>query len=109
MSCYFEKRYYKYQWISNNLRQIQSQNKVWVCESSKLYDWSVKRFLQDNDIEIYSAHYKWKHGVAKRLVRTLKNKKERRDKSKKIWLKLQKMCIKKWHYTVDKYCNTHIS
>ena len=34
----------------------------------------MKSWLQDNDMEMYSAHYEGKSVVAERFIRTLKNK-----------------------------------
>ena len=34
----------------------------------------MKSWSQDNDIEIYSTHSKWKSVVAERFIRNLKNK-----------------------------------
>ena len=49
-------------------------NKIWVDESTKFYNRSMKSFLQNNNIEIYSAHSEGKSVVAKRFIRTLENK-----------------------------------
>ena len=48
-------------------------NTVWVDKSSKFYKRLMKSWLQDNDIDMYSAHNKWKFVVAERFIRTLKN------------------------------------
>ena len=52
----------------------QKLNKVWVHKGSEFYNRSIKSFLQNNDIEIYSTPNAGKSVVAKRLIRTLKNK-----------------------------------
>ena len=49
-------------------------NKIWVDKASEFYDNSFKKWLKDNDIEIYSIHNEGKSVVAKRFIRTLKNK-----------------------------------
>ena len=49
-------------------------NKIWVDKSSEFYNRSVKSWLQDNDIEIYSAHNKGKSVVVERFIRTYENK-----------------------------------
>ena len=50
-------------------------NKVWVDKGSEFYNRSMKPWLQDNDIEMYSTHKKeGKYVVAERFIRTLKNK-----------------------------------
>ena len=47
-------------------------NKIWVEKGSKFYNRSMKTFLQDNDIEMYSTHNERKSIVAERFIRTLK-------------------------------------
>ena len=46
-------------------------NKVWVDKGSKFHNRSMKSWLQDNDIEIYSTHNESKSVVAERFTRTL--------------------------------------
>ena len=43
-------------------------DKIWIYKGSKLYNKSVKSWLQINDIEIYSAHNGGKSFVAKGLI-----------------------------------------
>ena len=49
-------------------------NKTWVDKGSGFYNNSFKKWLQDNDIEIYSTHNEGKSVIAERFIRTLKNK-----------------------------------
>ena len=49
-------------------------NKIWVDKGSEFYNNSFKKWLKDNDIEIYSIHNEGKSVVAERLIRTLKTK-----------------------------------
>ena len=49
-------------------------NKIWVDQSSKFYNTHFKRWLKDNNIEMYSTHNEGKSVVAERFIRTLKNK-----------------------------------
>ena len=49
-------------------------NKIWVDKSSEFYNNSFKKWLQGNDIEMYSTHNEGKSVVAERFIRTLKNK-----------------------------------
>ena len=49
-------------------------NKTWVDKESKVYNRSMKSWLQDNDIEMYSRHTGEKSFVAEMFLRTLKNK-----------------------------------
>ena len=49
-------------------------NKIWVNKGSEFYNISFKKWLKDNDIEMYSIHNKGKSVVAERFIRTLKTK-----------------------------------
>ena len=49
-------------------------NKIWVDKGSEFYNRSMKLWLQDHDLEMYSAHNKGKSVVAERFIRILKNK-----------------------------------
>ena len=50
-------------------------NKIWIDKGSEFYNRSMKSFLQNNDIEMYSTHNEGKSVVtAKRFIRTLKAK-----------------------------------
>ena len=49
-------------------------NKIWVDKGSEFYNASFKKWLQDNDIVIYSTHNEGKSVVAERFIRTLKSK-----------------------------------
>ena len=49
-------------------------NKILVDKISEFYNNSFKKWLQDNDIEMYSTHNEGKSVIAKRFIRTLKNK-----------------------------------
>ena len=46
-------------------------NKIWVDKVTEFYDNSFKKWLKDNDIEMYSRHNEGKSVVAERF-RTLK-------------------------------------
>ena len=48
-------------------------NKIWVDKGSEFYSASFKKWLQDNDIVMYSKHNKGKSVVAERSIRTLKS------------------------------------
>ena len=63
-------------------------NKIWVDKCSECYKRSMKLFLQNNNIEMYSMHNEGKSNVAERFIRTLKNKIYRY-----MTYKNQKMCI----------------
>ena len=48
-------------------------NKIWADKGSEFYNNSFKKWLKDNDIEMYSIHNEGKSVVAERFIRTLKN------------------------------------
>ena len=82
--------YNKYAWIDplknkkgitsisafqKNLKESNRKlNKTWVDKGKKLYNRSMKWWLEKNDIEMYSTHNERKSVVAERFIRTLKNK-----------------------------------
>ena len=49
-------------------------NKVWVDQGSEFYNTHFKKWLKDNNIEMYSTHNEGKYVVVERFIRTLKNK-----------------------------------
>ena len=49
-------------------------NKIWVDKGSKFYNSSFKKWLKDNDIDMYSIHDEGKSVFAERFIRTLKTK-----------------------------------
>ena len=49
-------------------------NKIWVDKGSEFYNSSFKKWLKDNDIEMYSTNNEGKCAIAERFIRTLKNK-----------------------------------
>ena len=49
-------------------------NKKWVDKGRKFYNSSMKSWLQENDIEIFSTRLEGKSVVAVRFIRTLKTK-----------------------------------
>ena len=49
-------------------------NKIWVDRGSEFYNDSFKKWLNDNDIEMYSTHNEGKSVVAEIFIRTLKTK-----------------------------------
>ena len=50
------------------------RNKIWVDKGSEFYNNSFKKWLKDNDVEMYSIHNEGKSVVAERFIRTLKTK-----------------------------------
>ena len=49
-------------------------NKIWIDNASKFYNSSVKKWLEDNNIEMYSIYNEGKSVAAERFIRTLKTK-----------------------------------
>ena len=49
-------------------------NKIWVDQSSEFYNSQFKKFLKENNIEIYSTYNEGKSVVAERFIKTLQNK-----------------------------------
>ena len=47
-------------------------NKIWVDKGSEFYNAYFKKWLQDNNIVMYSTHNEGKSVVAERFIRTLK-------------------------------------
>ena len=56
------------------LHSMRKPNKIWVDKSSKFYNSSFRKWLKDNDIEMYLTHIEGKSVVVERFIRTLKNK-----------------------------------
>ena len=77
-------------------------NKIWVDKGSESYNASFKKWLQGNDIVMYSAHNEEKSVVAERFITTLKSKicKYMTSLSKNGY-------IDKVDDTVDEYNNTY--
>ena len=48
-------------------------NKIWVDQGSEFCNNFFKKWLKDNNIEMYSTHNEGKSVVAERFIRTLKN------------------------------------
>ena len=77
-------------------------NKIWVDKGSEFYIRSMKSWLQDNDIAMYSTNNEGKSVVAERFIRTLKNKnyKYMTSISKNVY-------VDKLDDIVDEYNNTY--
>ena len=43
-------------------------NKIWTDKGSELYNRSMKSWLQDNDIKLYSTHHEKKSVVAEKFI-----------------------------------------
>ena len=92
--------------ITNAFQEILDEsghkpNKIWVDKGSEFYNRSMKSWLQDNDIEIYSTHNEGNYVVAERFIRTLM------DKIYKYMTAISKnVHIDKLDDIVNKYNNT---
>ena len=75
-------------------------NKIWVDKGSEFYNNSFKKWLKDNDVEMYSIHSEGKSVIAEIFIRTLKNKifKHMTAISKNV-------CFDVFDYIVNKYNN----
>ena len=79
-------------------------NKIWVDKSSEFYNKSMKSWLQDNNMEMYSTSNEEKCIVAERFIRTLKTK-----IYKYMTSISQNVYIDKLDNIVNKYNNTYHS
>ena len=79
-------------------------NKIWVDQGSEFTIIIFKKWLEDNDITMYSTHNEGKSVVAERFIRTLKNKiyKHMTAISKNVYFDVL-------DDIVDKYNNTYHS
>ena len=84
--------------IDNSKRK---PNKRWVDQGSEFYNTLFKKWLKDNNIEMYSTHNEGNSVAAERFIRTLKNKiyKHMTAISKNVYFNVLNI--------VDKYNNTY--
>ena len=77
-------------------------NKIWVDQGSEFYNKSFKKWLKDNNIEMYLTHNEGKSVVAERFIKTLNNKiyKHMTAISKNVYFDVL-------NDIVDKYSNTY--
>ena len=59
---------------STELHSKRKPNKIWIDKGGEFYNNYFKKWLQDNDIAMYTTHNEKKSVVAERFIRTLKNK-----------------------------------
>ena len=93
--------------IVNALQKILKEsdkrpNKTWVDKINEFYNNSFKKWLKDNDIEMYSIHNEGKSAIAERFIRTLKNK-----IYKYMTIISKNVYIDKLDDIVDEYNNTY--
>ena len=79
--------------------------KIWVDNGSEFYNRSMKSWLRDNDIEMFSTHNEEKFVAAERFIRILKNKiyKNMTSISKNVYIDKLADIVNKYH---NKYHNT---
>ena len=77
-------------------------NKIWVDKGSKFYNNSFKKWLKDNDIEMYLIHNEGKSVVSERFIRTLKT-----NIYKYMTLVSKNVYIDQLDNIVDEYNNTY--
>ena len=74
---------------STELHSGRKPNKVGVDKGSEFYNSSFKKWLKDNDIEMYSIHNGGKSVAVERFIRTLKNKMYKYTNSvSKMWISI---------------------
>ena len=79
-------------------------NKIWVDQGGEFYNKLFNRFLKINNIEMYSVYNEGKSVVAKRFIRTLKNKifKHMTSVSKSVYFVVLDDIVNKYNNTVHK-------
>ena len=77
-------------------------NKIWVDKGREFYNNFLKKWLKDNDIEMYWTHNEGKSVVAEKFMRTLKTK-----IYKYMTLISKNVNIDKLDDFVNEYNNTH--
>ena len=87
--------------LSDSNRKL---NKIWVDQGSELHNKSFKDFLKINNIEMYSTYNEGKSVVAKRFIRTLKNKifKYMTTISKNVYIDVLNDIVNKYNNTVHR-------
>ena len=76
-------------------------NKIWVDQGSEFYNRDFKKWLSDNNIEMYSTYHEGKSVVAERFIRTLKNKlyKHMTATSKNVYYNVLDDVVRKYNNT----------
>ena len=96
--------------IANALQHIlvsskRKPNKIWVDQGSEFYSNSFKKWLEDNDTEMYSTYNEEKSVAAERFIRTLKNKvyKHMTAVSKNVYFDVLNYIVEKYNNTSQNY------
>ena len=76
-------------------------NKIWVDKGSEFYNNYFKKWLRDNNIEMYSIHNEGRSVIAERFIRTIKNKiyKYMTSISKNVYVDKLDDMVKKYNNT----------
>ena len=76
-------------------------DKIWVYKGSGFYNNSFKKWIKENDIEMYSTNNEGKSVIAERFIRTLKNKiyKYMTSISKNVYIDKLDDIVKKYNNT----------
>ena len=79
-------------------------NQIWVDQGSEFYNTHFKKWLKDNNIEMYSTHNEGKFAVAERFIRALKNKiyKQMTAIFKNVYFDVLNDTVDKYNYTYHK-------
>ena len=92
--------------ITNAFKKIIKQsnrkpNKIWLDQGGEFYNQLFKRWLSDNGIIMYSTYNEGKSVVAKRFIRTLKNKlyKHMTDTGKNVYYDVLDDVVNKYNNT----------
>ena len=110
MGCSFERQkrnsyFNEFQKLLGNSKR--KPNKIWVDQGGEFYNNLFKKWLKDNNIKIYSTHNEGESVVAKRFIRTLKNKiyKHMTAVSKNMYFDVLDdvvdKCNNKYHRTIE--------
>ena len=94
-----------FQSILNNSKR--KPNKLWVDQGGEFYNSHFKKWLKDNNIEMYSTHNEGKSAVAEIFIRTLKNKiyKHMTAISKNVYFDVLNDIVDKYNNTYHKTIN----
>ena len=78
--------------------------KIWVDKGSEFYNDSFKKWLKDNDVEMYSKHNEVESVIAERFIRTLKKKifKHMTAISKNVYFDVSDDIVNKYNNTVHR-------
>ena len=90
--------------FQKNLKESNhTPNKIWVDKGSEFYNNSFKKWLRDNNIEMYSTHNDGKSIIAERFITAIKNKiyKYMTSISKNVYIDKLDDIVKKYNNTYD--------